>query len=354
MSWHNIHAHDAIVDKFRQALARGKLASSFLFVGPAGVGKRMFALKLAQALLCATRPEELLDPCETCDACRQVLAGTHPDLHLVARPKDKSELILELFIGDKEHRGRAGLCHDISLKPFRGGRKIAIVDDADYFNQESANCLLKTLEEPPPRSVLILIGTSEQQQLPTIRSRCQVVRFRPLPVDVAAQILVEQGIVSDKRQAQEAAALGEGSLTQAVQLADLELREFRENLLRQLAAPELPSWEFAKQTSSFVDAAGKEAALRRARMKQLTGFAADFYRELLRDECGLEAGGDEALRKSISLARKSWRGKAESVRLALERCLQTEAQIERNANQAALLECWLDDLATIGRKSATA
>src|SRR5688500_12377359 len=63
MSWHGIHAHDAIVEKFRQALARGKLASSFLFVGPAGVGKRMFALKLAQSLLCETRPEELLDPC---------------------------------------------------------------------------------------------------------------------------------------------------------------------------------------------------------------------------------------------------------------------------------------------------
>ena len=75
---------------------------------------------------------------------------------------------------------REGLCHDIALKPFRGGRKIAIIDDADYLNQEGANCLLKTLEEPPEKSVIILIGTSQQRQLPTIRSRCQIVRFAPL------------------------------------------------------------------------------------------------------------------------------------------------------------------------------
>ena len=121
--------------------------------------------------------------------------GTHPDVHLLARPADKAFIPVELFIGDKEHRMREGLCYDISLKPYSGRRKVAIIDDADYFNKEGANCLLKTLEEPPPKSVLILIGTSEQRQLPTIRSRCQVVRFRPLAESDVAEILVEQGLV---------------------------------------------------------------------------------------------------------------------------------------------------------------
>jgi len=104
---------------------------------------------------------------------------THPDFYIVEKPADKSSIPLALFVGDDDHRMREGLCHDIGLKPFMGGRKVAIIDDADHLNEEGANCLLKTLEEPPPCSVLILIGTSADKQLPTIRSRCQTIRLVP-------------------------------------------------------------------------------------------------------------------------------------------------------------------------------
>ena len=79
-----------------------------------------------------------LEPCGHCESCRLFDAATHPDLDVVALPKDKSTLPLELFIGDKEHRNQDGLCHRIALRPFLGGRKVAIIDDADYFSQESA------------------------------------------------------------------------------------------------------------------------------------------------------------------------------------------------------------------------
>ncbi len=131
-------------------------------------------------MLCKTRRSMPLEPCGRCESCRLFAAGSHPDLDVVGLPKDKSTLPLELFIGDKEHRNQDGLCHRIAFRPFFGGRKVAIIDDADRFSQESANCLLKTLEEPPPRSLMILIGTSPSKQLPTIRSRSQVVRFQPL------------------------------------------------------------------------------------------------------------------------------------------------------------------------------
>ena len=85
--WQGIHGHDQIVEQFRRALRRGRLASSFLFAGPAGVGKRTFALKLAAALLCDNRAEEDLDPCGECPACVQVAAGTHPDVEIVAKPE---------------------------------------------------------------------------------------------------------------------------------------------------------------------------------------------------------------------------------------------------------------------------
>ena len=99
------------------------------------------------------------------------------NLILIEKPADKSTIPLAAFLGDDSRRMREGLCHDIALKPFMGGRKVAIIDDADYLNEESANCLLKTLEEPPPNSLLILIGTSADKQLPTILSRSQIVPF---------------------------------------------------------------------------------------------------------------------------------------------------------------------------------
>src|SRR5205823_11168941 len=122
--------------------------------------------------------------CDECAACKLVDAGTHPDFFQSARPEDKLELPIETM---------RQLCLDLGLKPARGSRKIAIVDDADDLNEESANCFLKTLEEPPPGSMLILIGTNADRQLPTIRSRCQVIPFMPLPEPVVATLLEADG-----------------------------------------------------------------------------------------------------------------------------------------------------------------
>src|SRR5262249_60464948 len=99
MSWLNLEGHDEVVAQFRTALAQGRLASTFLFVGPEGIGKRSFALRLAQALLCERRDEKLLDPCGQCSGCVQVLAGKHPDFMSVARPAGKSFIPLGLLDG---------------------------------------------------------------------------------------------------------------------------------------------------------------------------------------------------------------------------------------------------------------
>src|SRR5690554_2856479 len=124
MSWQGIEGHDEVVEQFRRALARGRLASSFLFVGPPGIGKRMFALKLAQSLLCENAAEADLNPCGTCPACLQVIAGSHPDVDVVAKPAERSSIPIESFIGPKERRMREGLCHSIGLKPVSGRRRI--------------------------------------------------------------------------------------------------------------------------------------------------------------------------------------------------------------------------------------
>ncbi len=345
--WHDIYGHDDVVEQFRRAIARNRLASSFLFVGPAGIGKRTFALKLAQAFLCPTRPASDLDPCGECPSCVQVTAGTHPDLQLVAKPKDKSFIPLELLIGDKEHRGREGLCHDISLKPYMGGRKIAIIDDADLLNAEGANSLLKTLEEPPPRSVLILIGTSPAKQLPTIRSRCQLIRFSSLPTDAVAELLVSKQLIDDPSEAGRLAQYSGGSLQRALELTDPELWSFRNKLHERLAEAAIQSVPLSKAVSSFVDEAGKEAAARRARFRQVVAFAAEFYRQLLRAQAGAPASDDAELDRVIQGALSAQPISEDTTATRLERCLEAAEQISRNANQTTLIETWLDDLARL-------
>ncbi|MCE5302988.1 MAG: DNA polymerase III subunit [Planctomycetaceae bacterium] len=325
MAWHGIDGHDDVVEEFRRAIGRGRLASSFLFVGPPGVGKRTFALKLAQAMLCTTRPETALDPCGACPSCLQIAAGTHPDVDVVSKPDDKSFLPLELLIGEREHRRREGLCHNLSLKPSLGGRKIAIIDDADFLNPEGANALLKTLEEPPPRSVLILIGTSPAKQLPTIRSRCQLIRFQPLPLDVVERLVLSSGLTADPAEAHRLAQHSEGSLERARDLSDGELWSFRDAMVERLSKPMLESVELGHTVSTFVDQAGKEASARRARLRQVIGMAVEFYRRRLREPCDATMSDRTAAR--------------------LERCLDALEQIDRNANQTTLIECWADDLA---------
>lgn len=344
MSWQGLQGHDAVVEQFRRALSRGRLASTFLFLGPPGVGKRLFALKLAQTLLCSESPPERMQPCGHCPSCVQVLAGTHPDLFQVCKPADKSEFPVAILIGEGKKRMQEGLCHDISLKPFMGGRRIAILDDADYLNEESANCLLKTLEEPPPQSVLILIGTKAERQLSTIRSRSQIVRFAPLEPEILADLLVRQGIASDAGQALRLAQFSGGSLQQAAELADPELWDFRGKLLQQLSTPSADSSALAKSVSAFVDAAGKDAPPRRARLRQTISFAAELYRLLARQLSDCPLAADPELQAAADQLSRHWPGDAELAGACAACCLEAIEQIDRNANQTALIECWIDDV----------
>ncbi|HEY5313154.1 MAG TPA: DNA polymerase III subunit delta' [Pirellulales bacterium] len=347
MSWQGIVGHDEVLEQFRRALARNRLASTFLFAGPAGIGKRTFALRLAQSLLCQRRPPEALDPCGECPACRQVLAGTHPDLLRVAKPEEKSFLPVELFIGPPERRMQEGLCHAIRLKPMMGGRRIAIIDDADLLNEEGANCLLKTLEEPPPKSVMILIGTSPDRQLPTIRSRAQIVRFRPLEADLVAQLLIASGATDDAAAASRVAQHSGGSVTKAAELLDPQLWDFRADLLSRLAEMPLDVPRLSAMLLPFIEAAGKEASARRRRTRQVLDFVLEFYRAVVDRLLGIQATGDAQLDQAAARAAPVFEQRTPAAAACVERTLEALGHVSRNANQTTLVEAWLDDLSQI-------
>jgi DNA polymerase-3 subunit delta' len=324
--WQGIYGHDTVVERFRRSLASGRLASSYLFLGPSGIGKRAFALKLAKALLCTNSSESDLNPCDRCDSCRLLDAGTHPDVDIVGFLPGKRILSIDQFLGAGDNRHREGLCHNIGMRPMMGRRRVAIIDDADHLNPESANCLLKTLEEPPLGAVLILIGTNRSRQLPTILSRSQVVQFEPLKEDFACQVLLDQGLVQDPKEAQELVRESGGSLQRASEILALNLREFRPRLLSQLSAQPIDGNRLTAAVGEFVNEAGTEADAKRQRMRA----AFDIVTQHLRQQ----------------LLRGSSTNRASESRLlaALDRCLSAEDELDRNANQATLLECWIDDL----------
>ncbi len=348
MAWQSIRGHDAPLGRFRQALARGRLASTFLFVGPAGIGKRTFALQLAQGLLCERVPAERLEPCGECPSCHQVAAGSHPGVEVVAKPADKNFIPLELLIGDKEHRMQEGLLHNISLRPYSGRRKLAILDDADYLNKEGANCLLKTLEEPPPKSLLILLGTSEQRQLPTIRSRCQIVRFLPLPASDVAELLVERGLCDDPAVARRAAAHSGGSLSLGKLWCDEQMAEFRGLLLAILRRSESDAAVAVKTVAQFADDAGKESALKRERLRLAVSLAEEFYRAVLLWFTSGQEPADAELSSAVSEAVK-WLPGDDAAAACLDICLDAYGHIDANVHQATFIEWWLDELFAAAR-----
>ncbi|MEN0110031.1 MAG: DNA polymerase III subunit delta' [Planctomycetota bacterium] len=322
-----VTGHDEPLARLAAAINRGRLASTYLFVGPDGVGKRRVALRLAAALFCPHAGPRSVDPCGRCESCRRVARGAHPDVLRVAKPEGKSGLPIDLFVGPADKRNRVGLCHDLALRPMLADRRVAIIEDADDFTVESANCLLKTLEEPPPRSLIILIGTSVARQLPTIRSRSQVVRFGPLPeADVARLASATDAEIED---APAAAAEARGSVARALRLADPACRAARDAVRRQLATPRLDAVSLAKTLEAESKAAGTEPRVRRALMHELLDAAIGVYHERLR---GLPAGENP----DRTLA-------------ALDACVEAAESLDRNANQSTLVQWLAERLAAAGR-----
>lgn len=330
MSWQRVRGHDQWVKAFNHALQRGRLAHAYLFVGPSGIGKRLFAGELAKALLCEGRTGDKLEACDKCAACILVDAGTHPDFFAVARPEEGNEIPIETM---------RELCAGFAMKTARGKGKVAVLDDADDLNEASANCFLKTLEEPPPRSVFILVGTRPERQLATVVSRCQVVRFAPLPQADVVDLLQQNG-VQDAKHTPRLARLSGGSPGQALALADPELWKFRRLFLEGLTQPRPDSVALSKAWTQFVEDAGKEMAAQRRR----AGLVLRLLIEFFHDSLALSLGKETKLAdpEDLLFLQKIGSRLGDRLLTLLDRCLEAEFHLDRYVQLVLVLEGLLD------------
>ncbi|MEE8174734.1 MAG: DNA polymerase III subunit delta', partial [Dehalococcoidia bacterium] len=170
-----IVGHEKAVGLLERSMKSGKLSHAYLFVGPRHVGKMALALNLAQALNCLADEK----PCGQCRQCLRIATGKHTNVQVIGL-NSKSE------IGIDQIREMQRLS---SLKPGEGRHWVFLIDGAEQLSREASNCLLKTLEEPPPDVQLVLLALNERLLLPTVLSRCQRLELRPLATDIVEQAL---------------------------------------------------------------------------------------------------------------------------------------------------------------------
>lgn len=183
---------------FKKAVEEKQLSHSYIFEGSYGVGKNTFAVELAKYILCEQKEGD--KPCNACKSCSMVDAGTHPDIIFIE--KDTKVTKVENI--------RENIVREMEIKPYQSDHKIIIVKSADSINIQGQNAMLKTIEEPPAYGIIILVCENIASLLPTIKSRCIVVRFNPINKQQMAQYLQIRGITGIKQEVYE--KLSNGSI----------------------------------------------------------------------------------------------------------------------------------------------
>ena len=231
------------MEQLMRSVQAGRIVHALLFVGPHGSGKRTMARLFAQSLLCRGNAPR---PCGACPACKRFIEGTHPDVRIL-QPEKRT-------IGVEEIRG---LIDYLSLKPYEGGRHIAIIEQADRMTPPAQNALLKTLENPADEVMFFLVADSAGGLLPTILSRCQTVRFTDLSVEDCAGVLERRGIAPER--ARLLSGMAQGSVGRALELdADRDYMLLRDRVLQSLETLRDPA-SVSKAAAMLEDDKGAEA-----------------------------------------------------------------------------------------------
>jgi DNA polymerase-3 subunit delta' len=321
----NLTGHEWAVDMLRKHIVRGTTRHAYLFAGPPGLGRRTLALRFAQALNCPTPLEEGI-PCGTCRDCKQIESMKYADLTVVQA--DVEGGILKV---DQIREARKLL----TLKPFQSGYRVALFLRFHEANDNAANALLKTLEEAPAYAVLILTADNPEQLLPTIVSRCEVLRLRPMSMGEVQIELERRGL--ENSQAKLIAHISGGRMGYAIRLIEddslLETREERLNdLLALIPASRVEKFRYADQLSKDRDS-----------MRQTILFWLSYWRDVM-----LRAARAETplvnVDRNVEIEDIAGRMDVSTSQRAVRRLERALDQMDRNVNPRLLAEVLLMDL----------
>jgi DNA polymerase-3 subunit delta' len=365
------------IEGIRRQLASGEVAHAWLLLGPAGSGKRAAAVAMGSALNCRVQPGI---GCGECSACLRILRRRFPDVHHIVPegPLIPVDVVRETIVPEA------------ARSPFEGRTKVFVIEEAERMNPAAQNALLKTLEEPQPDTVFVLISDDEDDLLETIRSRCRVVRLEAVPEERVVELLARQG-ASDEA-ALVAARVAQGDLERALLLAtDPATTERRRTWLavpRRLSSP-LDAQDVAAEILAEAKAAAHSleeqqkaeleeltdiigtqrgtASARNALTKrhkrelrrheeQVLGEALDSLASFYRDVVAVRAGGHEAVTNIDAIPElESWAGTdigdVAFVR-AMQRCVEARAALLRNANPSLQIEATIVEIASLAPTSA--
>jgi DNA polymerase-3 subunit delta' len=327
----SIIGHTPALAALERALAGETAAHAWLFAGPEGTGKRTVALEFAAALNCESSPK----PCGDCRPCRDTLAGRHPDVDLVEPGGICDEP------DHREHPGSRDLriCQIrrlervLSLSPYAGGRRVAIVDAADTLHVEAANAFLKTLEEPPADTVIILLVEREERLPETVLSRCQRLLFRPLDRETVIEALTARA--ADREQAEVIAAAAAGRIGWALRaLEDSTLLAERETMLDDAVRV-----AHASRVDRFGWAKGAENRAQEVRERYLRELAVweSWWRDVLMAGSGRLDGLMNRDRASL-LAEEGKLYTAQAIVKFLQALLETREYLQANVDPQLALE----------------
>ncbi|NLF33141.1 MAG: hypothetical protein GX591_19930 [Planctomycetes bacterium] len=300
MALRDIVGQDRAVAQLARMVASPRRPHAYLFTGPTGVGRRTAAEALAALWLCRHADDDALAACGRCASCAALAAGTHPDYHFIHK---------ELALHSEDARTRDSKMQDLGIQVIRefliapasqaagmGRGRVFVVREAETMNLAAQNALLKTLEEPPPNVRLILLARSERELLPTIRSRCALIRFGSLPWSLVAERLTAGGVAP--AEAQFWAAYTNGSLGEAMRLAAADLYAFKRELVDRLAGlVESVDADLSDRLLDQSDAIGEAVVAANRRLAKtvatraagglLLGLAASVYRDAMREAAGV-------------------------------------------------------------------